>query len=327
MHRREFIKVVAGSAATWPLAARAQQAAMPVVGYLSSYSPEEGESRAAAFRSGLQEAGYVVGQNVAIEYRWADQQNDRLPVMAADLVQRHVNVIAASTTPGALAAQVATTTIPIVFELGTDPVRLGLVTNLNRPGGNVTGVTNLFVEVAPKRLELLHELLPTAKVMALLVNPADRNLAQIQSREVLSAARNRGLELHVLNVRSEGEFDAVFADIKRLRVDGLVIGAGPVFLRGLDKLAALTVRHAVPAIYSYRVFPAAGGLMSYGTDIFDSYRLAGIYTGRVLNGENPAELPVVQATKFELVINLKAAKALGISVPPSMQARANEMIE
>jgi len=327
MHRREFIKVVAGSAATWPLAARAQQAAMPVVGYLSSYSPEEGESRAAAFRSGLQEAGYVVGQNVAIEYRWADQQNDRLPVMAADLVQRHVNVIAASTTPGALAAQVATTTIPIVFELGTDPVRLGLVTNLNRPGGNVTGVTNLFVEVAPKRLELLHELLPTAKVMALLVNPADRNLAQIQSREVLSAARNRGLELHVLNVRSEGEFDAVFADIKRLRVDGLVIGAGPVFLRGLDKLAALTVRHAVPAIYSYRVFPAAGGLMSYGTDIFDSYRLAGIYTGRVLNGENPAELPVVQATKFELVINLKAAEALGISVPPSMQARANEMIE
>jgi putative ABC transport system substrate-binding protein len=327
MHRRDFIKVVAGSAGTWPLAARAQQAAMPVVGYLSSYSPEEGESRAAAFRRGLQEAGYVVGQNVAIEYRWADQQNDRLPAMAADLVQRHVNVIAASTTPGALAAPVATTTIPIVFELGTDPVRLGLVTNLNRPGGNVTGVTNLFVEVAPKRLELLHELLPTAKVMALLVNPADRNLAQIQSREVLSAARNRGLELHVLNVRSEVDFDEVFADIKRLRVDGLVIGAGPVFLRGLDKLAALAVRHAVPAIYSYRIFPAAGGLMSYGTDISESYRLAGTYTGRILKGENPAELPVLQATKFELVINLKAAKALGISVPPSMQARADEMIE
>jgi putative ABC transport system substrate-binding protein len=247
--------------------------------------------------------------------------------MAADLVQRHVNVIAATTTPAALAAQAATTTIPIVFEVGTDPVRLGLVTNLNRPDGNVTGVTNLFVEVAPKRLELLHELLPTAKVMALLVNPADRNLAQIQSREVLSAARNRGLELQVLNVRSEGDFDAVFADIKRLRVSGLVIGAGPVFLRGLDKLAALTVRHAVPAIYSYRIFPAAGGLMSYGTDISESYRLAGVYTGKVLKGENPAELPVVQATKFELVINLKAAKALGISVPPSMQARADEMIE
>ena len=327
MRGRQFISLIGGVAATWPLAALAQQVALPVIGYLSSYSPEEGESRAAAFRSGLQEAGYVVGQNVAIEYRWADQQNDRLPVMAADLVQRRVNVIAATTTPAALAAQAATTTIPIVFEVGTDPVRLGLVTNLNRPDGNVTGVTNLFVEVAPKRLELLHELLPTAKVMALLVNPADRNLAQIQSREVLSAARNRGLELHVLNVRSEGDFDAVFADIKRLRVDGLVIGAGPVFLRGLDKLAALTVRHAVPAIYSYRVFPAAGGLMSYGTDISESYRLAGAYTGRILKGENPAELPVLQATKFELVINLKAAKALGISVPPSMQARADEMIE
>jgi putative ABC transport system substrate-binding protein len=282
MQRRKFITLIGGAAAAWPLAARSQQTVVAVVGYLSSYSPEEGESRAAAFRRGLQEAGYVVGQNVAIEYRWADQKIDRLPAMAADLVQRHVadlvqrhvNVIAASTTPGALAAQVATTTIPIVFELGTDPVRLGLVTNLNRPGGNVTGVTNLFVEIAPKRLELLHELLPTAKVMALLVNPADRNLAQIQSREVLSAARNRGLELHVLNVRSEGDFDAVFADIKRLRVGGLVIGAGPVFLRDLDKLAALTVRHAVPAIYSYRAFPAAGGLMSYGTDIFDSYRLA-----------------------------------------------------
>ncbi|MGC1948833.1 MAG: ABC transporter substrate-binding protein [Pseudolabrys sp.] len=328
MRRREFISLIGGVAATWPLAVLAQQVAMPVVGYLSSYSPEEGESRAAPFRLGLQEAGYVVGRNVAIEYRWADQQIDRLPAMAADLVQRHVNVIAATTTtPAALAAQAATTTIPIVFEVGTDPVRLGLVTNLNRPDGNVTGVTNLFVEVAPKRLELLHELLPTAKVMALLVNPADRNLAQIQSREVLSAARNRGLELQVLNVRSEGDFDAVFADIKRLRVSGLVIGAGPVFLRGLDKLAALTVRHAVPAIYSYRIFPAAGGLMSYGTDISESYRLAGVYTGKVLKGENPAELPVVQATKFELVINLKAAKALGISVPPSMQARADEMIE
>jgi putative tryptophan/tyrosine transport system substrate-binding protein len=327
MRRRGFISLIGGVAATWPLAVLAQQVAMPVVGYLSSYSPEEGESRAAPFRLGLQEAGHVVGRNVAIEYRWADQQIDRLPAMAADLVQRHVNVIAATTTPAALAAQAATTTIPIVFEVGTDPVRLGLVTNLNRPDGNVTGVTNLFVEVAPKRLELLHELLPTAKVMALLVNPADRNLAQIQSREVLSAARNRGLELHVLNVRSEGDFDAVFADMKRLRVGGLVIGAGPVFLRGLDKLAPLTVRHAVPAIYSYRIFPAAGGLMSYGTDISESYRLAGVYTGRVLKGENPAELPVVQATKFELVINLKTAKALGLTVPPSLLARANEVIE
>ena len=327
MRRREFISLIGGAAAAWPFAARAQQVQMPVVGYLSATSPDDGEPRAAAFRRGLQESGYIVGQNVAIEYHWAEQQNDRLPAMAADLVKRHVTVIAATTTPAVLAAQAATTTIPIVFEVGSDPVRLGLVTNLNRPGGNITGVTSLIVEVAPKRLELLHELLPTAKAMALLVNPADRALAQAQAREVLSAARNRGLELHVLNVRSEGDFDAVFADIKRLRVGGLVIGAGSVLVRGLNKLAALTVRHAVPAIYQYRDFPAAGGLMSYGSDILDSYRLAGVYTGRVLKGENPAELPVMQATKFELVINLKAAKALGISVPPSMQARADEMIE
>jgi putative tryptophan/tyrosine transport system substrate-binding protein len=326
MRRREFITLV-GSAAAWPIVAPAQQTAIPVVGYLSAGSPDEGEPNAAAFRRGLQEAGYVVGQNVAIEYRWADHQINRLPALAADLVQRHVTVIAAVTTPGALAAQTATTTIPIVFEMGSDPVRLGLVTNLNRPGGNVTGVTSLIVEVAPKRLELLHELLPTAKVMALVVNPDDRALAQAQAREVLSAARNRKLELHVLNARSESDFDAVFADIKRLRVGGLVIGGGSVFLRGIDKLAALTVRHAVPAIYQWRAFPVAGGLMSYGSDILDSYRLTGVYTGRVLKGENPAELPVVQASKFELVINLKTAKALGINVPPSMQARADEMIE
>jgi putative ABC transport system substrate-binding protein len=327
MRRREFITLIGGAAATRPFAALAQQAAMPVVGYLSAATPNEGEPNAAAFRRGLQEAGYVEGQNVTIEYRWAEQQTDRLPTMAADLVQRHVTVIAAVTTPAVLVAQAATTTIPIVFEMGGDPVRLGLVVNLNRPGGNVTGVTSLIVEVAPKRLELLHELLPTAKVVALLVNPADRALAQAQQREVLSAARNRGLELHVLNAKSESDFDTVFADIKRLRVDGLVVGGGSLFLRGINKLAALTVRHAVPAIYQWRSFPAAGGLMSYGSDILDSYRLAGVYTGRVLKGENPAELPVVQASKFELVINLKTAKALGINVPPSMQARADEMIE
>ena len=281
----------------------------------------------ATFRRGLHEAGYVEGQNVAIEYHWAEQQINRLPAMAADLVKRRVTVIAAVTTPAVIAAQAATTTIPIVFEGGSDPVRLGLVTNLNRPGGNITGVTSLIVEVAPKRLELLHELLPTAKAMAHLINPDDRALAQAQAREVLSAARNRGLELHVLNVRSEGDFDAVFADIKRLRVSGLVIGPGSLIDRGINKLAALTVRHAVPAIYQFRDFPAAGGLMSYGSDILDSYRLAGVYTGRVLKGENPAELPVVQASKFELVINLTTAKALGINVPPSMQARADEMIE
>jgi putative ABC transport system substrate-binding protein len=300
---------------------------MPVVGYLSAATPNEGQPLAAAFRRGLQEAGYIVGQNVAIEYRWAEQQIDRLPAMAADLVKRQVTVIATGTTPAALAAQAATTTIPIVFGVGSDPVRLGLVTNLNSPGGNITGVTSLIVEVAPKRLELLHELLPTAKVMALLVNPADRALAQAQARETLSAARNQGIELHVLNVRSEGDFDAVFADIKRLRVGGLVIGAGSVFLRGVNKLAELTIRHAVPAIYQYRNFPAAGGLMSYGSDVLDNYRLAGVYTGRVLKGENPAELPVLQATKFELVINLTTAKAFGITVPNTLIGRADDLIE
>ena len=214
-----------------------------------------------------------------------------------------------------------------MFEAGSDPVRLGLVANLNRPGGNVTGVTNLIVEVAPKRLELLHELIPTVKVMALLINSADRALAQAQTREVLSAARNLGLELHVLNAASERDFDAVFSDIKRLRVGGLVIGAGSVFTSGINKLAALTVRHAVPAIYLYREFPAAGGLMSYASDVLDSYRLAGVYTGKVLKGENPAELPVVQAAKFELVINLKTAKALGLTVPMSLLGRADEVIE
>jgi len=326
MRRREFIILVGGTG-VWPFVARAQQAATPVVGYLSAALPDAGEPLAAAFRRGLQEAGYVEGQNVAIEYRWAEQQNDRLPAMAADLVQRHVNVIAATTTPGALAAQAATATIPIVFEVGSDPVRLGLVLNLNRPGGNVTGVTNLIVELAPKRLELLHELLPTASVMAFLVNPADRALAQAQARETLSAARKRGLELHVLNVGSERDFDTVFADLKRLHVGGIVIGPGEVFRRGINKLAALTIRHAIPAIYQFRDFPVAGGLMSYGSNLSESYRLTGVYTGRVLKGENPAELPVVQATKFELVINLTTAKALGINVPPSMQARADEMIE
>jgi putative tryptophan/tyrosine transport system substrate-binding protein len=326
MRRREFMALLGGAAA-WPFAADAQQAVMPVVGFLSSYSLDEGETRATAFRRGLQESGYVVGQNVAIEYRWAEQQIDRLPAMAADLVKRHVAVIATSTTPAALTAQAATTTIPIVFELGSDPVRLGLVTNLNRPGGNITGVTNLTVELTPKRLELLHEVLPTVKVMALLVNSADRNLALAQAREALSAARNRGLELHVLNAGNESDFDAVFADIKRLRAGGLVIGASAIFTRGFNKLTALTIRHAVPASSANRDFPAAGGLMSYASDILDSYRLAGVYTGRVLKGENPAELPVEQATKFELVINLKTAKALRLTIPPTLLALADEVIE
>ena len=327
MRRREFITLLGGVAATWPLTARAQQPAMPVVGFINAASAQSYARQLAAFLKGLGELGYVDGRNVVVEYRWADGQNDRLPAMAADLVHRQVTVIAATTTPGAIAAQAATTTIPIVFEAGTDPVRLGLVANLNQPGGNVTGVTSLGVEITPKRLELLHELLPTAKVMALLVNPADRALAQAQTREIVSAARSRGLKLHVLNASNEREFDEVFEELKRLRVDGLVMGAGSVFLANLNKLAALTVRHAVPTISVYRDFAVAGGLMSYGTDPSESYRLAGVYTGRVLKGENPAELPVMQATKFDWVINLKTAKALGINVSPSMQARADEMIE
>ena len=327
MRRREFITLLGGAAA-WPLAARAQQPpAMPVIGFLNPTSPELYAPMVAAFRQGLKEAGYVEGQNVAIEYRWAEGQNDRLPVLAADLIRRQVSVIAATATSAALAARAATTTIPIIFETGGDPVRLGLVASLNRPGGNVTGVTQLNAEIAPKLLELLHELVPSARVMALLVNPADPALAEPQSRVMLSAASKFGLELHVLNASSEDDFDAVFENLIRLRAGGLVISADALFQRGLERLAALTLRHAVPAITQYRQFAAAGGLISYGSDNKESYRLAGVYTGRVLKGEKPADLPVQQATKVELFINLKTAKTLGITVPLPLSGRADELIE
>ena len=300
---------------------------MPVIGFINADFPKGHARELATFLKGLGEAGYVDGDNVAIEYRWAEGQNDRLPAMATDLVHRHVNVIAATTTSAALAAKDATTTIPIVFELGSDPVRLGLVASLSRPGGNVTGVTQGNVEVAPKRLELLHELVQTASVVALLVNPAEPALAETDTKEVQAAARTLGLELHVLNASSEGDFDAVFAKLIQLRAGGLVIGGGSFFASQRTQLAALTVRHAVPAIFEHREFAAAGGLLTYGSDIGEAYRLAGIYTGRILKGDKPADLPVQQATKVELYINLKTAKALGLSVPPSMQARADEMIE
>ena len=327
MRRREFITLLGGAAAAWPVVARAQQPAMPVIGYLGPGSAESDAFRVTAFRQGLNESGYVEGRNVTIDYRWAEDRHDRLPTMAADLVRRHVTMIVATSTPAALAAKAATTTIPIVFEMAADPVKLGLVASLNRPGGNVTGVTQLGEEVLPKRLELLHELLPTARVMALLVNPADPTLAEQQARVSLSAAKTFGLELHVLNASTERDFDAVFTKLMQLRAGGLVIGGNALFTGHNDQLAGLTVHHAVPAIYQRREFAAAGGLMSYGSNIADTHRLVGIYTGRVLKGEKPADLPVQQIIKIELYINLKTAKALGLSVPNTLIGRADEVIE
>ena len=327
MRRREFITFFGGAAAAWPLVARAEQPAMPVVGFVNAASAQGAAEQLAAFLKGLEENGYVEGRNVAIEYRWAESQFDRLPAMVADLVHRQVAVIAATSTPAALAAKAATTTIPIVFETGTDPVQLGLVTSLNRPSGNMTGVTQLIAEVAPKRLELLHELVPTARAIGVLVNQAAPALAQAQLRAIQSAANTIGLELQVLNASSEHDFDAAFADLIRLRAGGLVISADSVFLRGMEQLATLTVRHAVPAIYQYRKFAAAGGLMSYGPDIRESYRMAGNYTGRILKGVKPADLPIQQVTKVDMYINLKTARALGITIPLPLSGRADEIFE
>jgi putative tryptophan/tyrosine transport system substrate-binding protein len=328
MRRREFITTMGGAAVAWPLAAHAQRPAMPAIGFLNAASLRGPIPRSlSAFLKGLGETGHVDGHNVAIEYRWAEGQNDRLPAMAHDLVHRQVAVIAATGTPAALAAKAATAAIPIVFETSADPVQLGLVASLRRPGGNVTGVTQLNVEVAPKRLELLHELLPTVRVMALLANPADGALAEAQSRAVLLAARSLGLEVHVLNASTEGDLDGVFAKLIQLRAGGLVISGGALFTSHSEQLAALAVRHAVPAVSPWRGFAEAGGLLSYGSDFTDAYRLAGIYTGRVLKGDKPADLPVQQAMKVELYINLKAAKALGITVPLPLSGRADEVIE
>ena len=325
MRRREFITLLGGAAA-WPLVARAQQSAMPVIGFINAAPAQSYGPQLAAFLKGLDEKGYVDGRNVTIEYRWADGQYDRLPALAADLVRRQVTVIAATTTPAALAAKAATTTIPIVFTTVGDPVQLHLVTSLNRPGGNVTGVTQMNIEVAPKRLELLHELVPTASVMALLVNSTNPN-TETNTKELQAAARTLGVELHVLNASTERDLDAVFAKLIQLRAGGLVIGADNLFASRVKQLAALALRHAVPTIYQDRDFAVAGGLMSYGTGFRETYRLAGNYIGRVLKGEKPADLPVQQATKVEFYINLKTAKALGLNVPAAMQARVDEMIE
>jgi putative ABC transport system substrate-binding protein len=325
MRRREFIAGL-GSAAAWPMVARAQQSTLPIVGFFRGTPAAGFEDFVAAFRLGLKDTGYIDGRNVTIEYRWADGQYDQLPTLASDLVRRRVAVIVASGNAAALAAKAATMTIPIVFGAALDPVQTGLVASLNRPGGNVTGATNLAVELGPKRLEFLHELVPTANVVAVLFNPSDPS-SESQSRELQAAAQTIGLQLHILYANTERELDAVFANLAQLRVGALVIGADAFFNSRIEQLAALTTRYAVPAIYQLREFAAAGGLMSYGGGIAETHRQVGVYTGRILKGEKPADLPVQQITKVELVINLKTAKALGITFPLTLLGRAEEVIE
>jgi len=326
VRRREFVVLLGGVVAAWPRAARAQQPAMPVVGFLSAGSPDTFAYLVQAFRQGLSETGHAEGHNLAVEFRWAEGHYDRVPSLAADLVRRPVAVLAATTTPAALAAKAATTTIPIVFATDGDPVQLGLAASLSRPSGNITGVSNLNIEVAPKRLELAHELVPAAPVIGVLVNPANR-LAQAVSQDLHAAARILGLQLRVLHATSERDFDAVFAALAQLRA-ALVIGSGdPLFGSRAGELGALALRHAVPAVYQFREFAASGGLASYGGRFTDSWRQVGLYTGRILKGEKPADLPIVQSTKVELILNLKTAKALGLTVPLSLLGRADEVIE
>ena len=326
MTRREFITLLGGAAA-WPLAARAQQPAMPVIGFLSSLAPRDLIHVMPAFRQGLDGAGFAEGRNIAIEHRWAAGQYDRLPALSADLVRRQVAVIAAiSGTPAALAAKAASATIPIVFAMGSDPVAFGLVTSLNRPGGNITGATFFTASLGPKRLELLRELVPSAKKVAVLVN-RDNPPGAADLTNVTAAAHIIGLEAKILDASTGGDIETAFASLGQDRPDGLLVGPDPLFLVHREKLVELAARHAMPAIYADREITEAGGLISYGASRQDAYRQAGVYVGRILNGESPQDLPVMRATRFELVINLQTAKALGITVPLTLQASADEVIE
>jgi putative tryptophan/tyrosine transport system substrate-binding protein len=327
MRRRQFITLLGGTAATWPVVARAQQPAMPVIGFLSSESPEPFAGRLRAFRQGLAETGYVEGRNVAIEYRWADNQIDQLAALAADLVRGQVTVIAAAGgTQSALAAKAATPTIPIVFVVATNPIEVGLVASLSRPDRNLTGVTNLGSEVEPKLLELLHELVPKATIIALLINPTNPT-AEHQTKDLQEVARALGVQLHVLQTSIERDFDTVFATLVQLRAGALMISQDVFFNSRSEQLAALAVRHAVPAIAQPREFAAAGGLMSYGASVTEPYRQAGAYVARILKGAKIGDLPVQQATKVEMTLNLKTAKALGLTVPLALLTRADEVIE
>jgi putative ABC transport system substrate-binding protein len=327
MRRREFI-VFVGTAAGWPLAARAeQQSSIPVIGFLNSASPQPFANYVSGFRVGLKQTGYIDGQNVTIEFRWAEGDYDRLPEMAADLVRRKVAVLASTGgPPSVLAAKAATTTIPIVFTIGTDPIRLGVVTSLSRPGGNITGVNLFAAAMESKRLGLLRALIPGVQLIAVLLNPNRPNYA-LQVRDVQEPAAAIGQQIRILSASNESDIDAAFATAVQLRAGAMLVSADPFFNSQRDKIIALAARYSIPAVYEWREYALAGGLMSYGTNISDGYRQAGVYAGRILKGEKPADLPVVQSARFELVINLKTAKALGIEVPPNLSAEADEIIE